>query len=336
MNTPPKIGSAPSLSVILPLSDAEAVLPELGDALYAFLDSLGRSYELVFVGHGRGERSATLLHQQYRLRPDVTRVLLGRGLASAAAASQAGLIACKGQRIVSLLAAPGLAPEIIGQVVDLLDVGHDFVAAKRSPAALPGWRAWLARAERGLHARLGGVGISDPACGVFGFSRDLLEVVTTQPPGVQPELVPVLAFRLARQPTEVELDFRKYSAPDRAPRNGPLKSHNWGHRVERAFTYLNLRYGSTPWLLRTFAVLATGLALMALGAAVLVALFTLLTASQDTLWLLFGLLFTGFTLFGLGLFGVYLDRLSAQWHGDPGFITSQHLRPKFDKPVSTD
>ena len=335
MNISPKTASVPTLSVILPLSDAESVLPALGDALYGYLDSLGRSYEVVFVGHGRGERSATLLHQQYRLRPDVTRVLLGRGLASAAAASLAGFVASRGQRIISLPANPGLAPEIVGQVVDLLDVGHDFVAAKRSPAALPGWRAWLARAERGLRARLGGIGISDPAYGIFGFSRDLLEVVTTQPPGLQPELVPALAFRLARQPTEVELDLRKFSSPDRASRNGPLQSPPLVPRVERAFTYLNLWYGSTPWLLRTFAVLATGLALMALGAAVLVALFTLLTASQDTLWLLFGLLFTGFTLFGLGMFGVYLDRLPAQWHGEPGFITSQHLRPKFDKPSAT-
>ena len=335
MNISPKTASVPTLSVILPLSDAESVLPALGDALYGYLDSLGRSYEVVFVGHGRGERSATLLHQQYRLRPDVTRVLLGRGLASAAAASLAGFVASKGQRIISLPANPGLAPEIVGQVVDLLDVGHDFVAAKRSPAALPGWRAWLARAERGLRARLGGIGISDPAYGIFGFSRDLLAVVTTQPPGLQPELIPALAFRLARQPTEVELDLRKFSSPDRASRNGPLQSPPLVPRVERAFTYLNLWYGSTPWLLRTFAVLATGLALMALGAAVLVALFTLLTASQDTLWLLFGLLFTGFTLFGLGMFGVYLDRLPAQWHGEPGFITSQHLRPKFDKPSAT-
>lgn len=335
MNISPKTASVPTLSVILPLSDAESVLPALGDALYGYLDSLGRSYEVVFVGHGRGERSATLLHQQYRLRPDVTRVLLGRGLASAAAASLAGFVASKGQRIISLPANPGLVPEIVGQVVDLLDVGHDFVAAKRSPAALPGWRAWLARAERGLRARLGGIGISDPAYGIFGFSRDLLAVVTTQPPGLQPELIPALAFRLARQPTEVELDLRKFSSPDRASRNGPLQSPPLVPRIERAFTYLNLWYGSTPWLLRAFTVLATGLALMALGAAVLVTLFTLLTASQDTFWLLSGLLFTGFTLFGLGLFGVYLDRLPAQWHGEPGFITSQHLRPKFDKPSAT-
>ncbi len=335
MNISPKTASVPTLSVILPLSDAESVLPALGDALYGYLDSLGRSYEVVFVGHGRGERSATLLHQQYRLRPDVTRVLLGRGLASAAAASLAGFVASKGQRIISLPANPGLVPEIVGQVVDLLDVGHDFVAAKRSPAALPGWRAWLARAERGLRARLGGIGISDPAYGIFGFSRDLLAVVTTQPPGLQPELIPALAFRLARQPTEVELDLRKFSSPDRASRNGPLQSPPLVPRIERAFTYLNLWYGSTPWLLRAFTVLATGLALMALGAAVLVTLFTLLTASQDTFWLLSGLLFTGFTLFGLGLLGVYLDRLPAQWHGEPGFITSQHLRPKFDKPSAT-
>ena len=335
MNISPKTASVPTLSVILPLSDVESVLPALGDALYGYLDSLGRSYEVVFVGHGRGERAATLLHQQYRLRPDVTRVLLGRGLASAAAASLAGFVASKGQRIISLPANPGLVPEIVGQVVDLLDVGHDFVAAKRSPAALPGWRAWLARAERGLRARLGGIGISDPAYGIFGFSRDLLAVVTTQPPGLQPELIPALAFRLARQPTEVELDLRKFSSPDRASRNGPLQSPPLVPRIERAFTYLNLWYGSTPWLLRAFTVLATGLALMALGAAVLVTLFTLLTASQDTFWLLSGLLFTGFTLFGLGLFGVYLDRLPAQWHGEPGFITSQHLRPKFDKPSAT-
>lgn len=336
MNPPATTGPLPALSVILPLRNAEGVLPSLSDPLYAFLDGQGRHYEVVFVGHGRGERSATLLHQQYRLRPDVTRVLLGRGLASAAAATLAGLSACQGQRVITLPADSGLAPEIIGQVVDLLDLGHDFVAANGSPAALSGWRAWLARAEKGLHTRLGGMAIPDPASGVLGFSRDLLDVVTTQRPGLPPELVPSLAYRLAQQPVEVELDFRKFPPPGRAVQKGPLKSPTLVPRFERTFTHLNLLYGSYPWLLRTFAVLATALAMVALGAAVLVALFTLLTTSLETLWLLSGLLFAGFTLFGLGLFGVYLDRLPAQWHGDPGFITSQHLRPKFDKPSVTD
>ena len=325
MNTPPKIGSAPALSVILPLGDAEAVLPALGDALYAFLDSLGRSYEVVFVGHGRGERSATLLHQQYRLRPDVTRVLLGRGQSSAAAATLAGLIACQGQRIITLSLDPGLALEAIGKVLDLLDVGHDFVAGKRSLEALPAWWSWLAKAEHGLHARLGGMGISDPDCGVFGFSRELVDILVTKSLVLPPELVPDLAFRLAREPVEVMFGYpsRESRLILSAPRSPAI-----GSRVERLYRHLNSLIGPSSWVLQAFAILAMAIALMSLGSGILLAIFSLLLSGHEALGLMLGLFLTGMGFFGLGLFAVYLKRLSKNWQGIHEYTTDIQLLPK--------
>jgi len=324
LNSSINTGAHPELSVILPLPDADLVLPGLADALYAFLDGLGHNYEVLLIGHGGGERSATVLHQQFRLRPDVTRVLLGRGQASAAAATLAGIAACQGQRIIALPTDPSPAPETIGRVLDLLDLGHDFVAGKRSRQGLSAWQAWLARAESGWYSGLGGMGISDPGCGVFGCTRELRDLLVAQGPGLAAEWVPPMAFRLAREPAEVQIEVASRGHPR------PLASSYalGGGRIERLYRHLNFLIGPSSWLMQAFAVLAMGIALLAMGTAILVAVFSLLFSDREAMGLLLELLLTGLGFSGLSLFGVYLERLPNKRSGDPGYIIDVELKAK--------
>lgn len=329
LNASFKTGADPELSVIMPLLDADLVLPGLPDALYAFLDGLGHSYEVLLIGHGGGERSATVLHQQFRLRPDVTRVLLGRGQASAAAATLAGMAACQGQRIIALPTDPSPAPETIGRVLDLLDLGHDFVAGKRSRQGLSAWQAWLARAESAWYTGLGGMGISDPGSGVFGCTRELRDLLLTQCPGLAPEWVPALAFRLAREPAEALIEDASRAHPlARTPRSPLL-----GSRIERLYRHLNLLIGPSSWLMQAFAILAMGIAILAMGTAILVAVFSLLFSDPEALGLLLELLLTGLGFFGLSLFSVFLERLPKKWPGETGYLIDVELKPKpaFDR-----
>lgn len=324
MNSSINTGAHPALSVILPLPDADLVLPGLADALYAFLDGLGHSYEVLLIGHGGGERSATVLHQQFRLRPDVTRVLLGRGQASAAAATLAGIAACQGQRIIALPTDPSPAPETIGRVLDLLDLGHDFVAGKRSRQGLSAWQAWLARAESAWYTGLGGMGISDPGSGVFGCTRELRDLLLTQGPGLAPEWVPALAFRLAREPAEVLIE----DASRGRPRPFTPSSAILGSRIERTYRHLNFLIGPSSWLMQAFAVVAMGIALLAMGTAILGAVLSLIFADHEAMGLLLELFLIGLGFSGLSLFGVYLERLPNKRSGDPGYIIDVELKPK--------
>ncbi|HZI83387.1 MAG TPA: glycosyltransferase, partial [Casimicrobiaceae bacterium] len=65
--------NAPELSVVIPVYNEEAGLQSLFDRLYPALDSLGRSYEVIFVDDGSRDRSAALLKDQFLRRPETTR-----------------------------------------------------------------------------------------------------------------------------------------------------------------------------------------------------------------------------------------------------------------------
>ena len=69
---------AVQLSVVIPIFNEEPALPKLFERLFPVLDDLDVAYEVVLVDDGSRDRSPTLLRQQYKLRSDVTRVLLLR------------------------------------------------------------------------------------------------------------------------------------------------------------------------------------------------------------------------------------------------------------------
>ena len=67
----------PELSVVIPVYNEEAGLSKLFARLYPALDALatrGISYEIVFVNDGSRDRSAEILSDQFRARPDQPRL----------------------------------------------------------------------------------------------------------------------------------------------------------------------------------------------------------------------------------------------------------------------
>ena len=69
------IMKTPALSVVIPVYNEEDGLAALFARLYPALDALGISYEVVFVNDGSRDRSAAMLAEQFRARPDSTRVV---------------------------------------------------------------------------------------------------------------------------------------------------------------------------------------------------------------------------------------------------------------------
>src|SRR5678816_746240 len=72
-------GPQMKLSVVVPVYNEEDGLAALFARLYPALDTLGASYEVIFVNDGSRDRSAAILREQFARRPDVTRVVLLNG-----------------------------------------------------------------------------------------------------------------------------------------------------------------------------------------------------------------------------------------------------------------
>ena len=120
----------PQLSVVIPVYNEEASLPDLFARLYPALDALGMSYEVVFVNDGSRDRSAALLREQWERRPNTTRVVLFNANYGQHPAIVAGFEHCRGDRVVTLDADLQNPPEEISKLVTAMDADHDYVGGK--------------------------------------------------------------------------------------------------------------------------------------------------------------------------------------------------------------
>jgi glycosyltransferase involved in cell wall biosynthesis len=75
----------PDLSVVVPLFNEEASLPQLVAQLLQALRPLGRSFELVLVDDGSSDGSAALLRQLASATPELVVVVLRRNYGQTAA-----------------------------------------------------------------------------------------------------------------------------------------------------------------------------------------------------------------------------------------------------------
>ena len=314
-----KQNAGPALSVIIPLMDVERGLQGFWDGLYPFLNSLNRSYEVVFVDQGSLDRTSTLLYQQHKLWPELTQVLLAHGRVSEDTAVLAGIKACGGKAAIILPFRSGAPSKVIAQFLDSLDLGHDFVAGASSRSGVSTWYRRVFQAETWLRTRVSGFRLSDPDFGLYGYDRSLITTLTKAGVGPLPvpEVLPALALSLARNPEEIRVSDM--------PKPG---GKSLSGRIDQAYRHLHLLFGTSRLPLRLYAVLSLGLALLGFALALFVALFGLLVADAGIGGMLLGLVLASHVALGLGLFALYLDRLPGGLGGDGGFQLKLHLAPR--------
>ena len=92
--------ASPAISIVIPFHNEAQNLPGCIDSLLK-LQYPGK-VEIVFVNDGSRDRSAEILADQFRLRPDVTRVVLFNGNYGQHMAILAGFQATRGDIVVTL------------------------------------------------------------------------------------------------------------------------------------------------------------------------------------------------------------------------------------------
>lgn len=292
----------PEFSVIVPVYDEEAALPALFRRLYPVLDALGRPYEVIFVDDGSRDRSAALLAEQFRARPEVTRVVLFNGNFGQHMAIMAGFERMRGEVAVTLDADLQNPPEEIPRLLQSVAEGHDYVGTIRRRREDSFFRRIASRGMNLLRETITRVRMTDQGCMLRAYSRPLVETLNAC--GERNTFVPALAYTFAASPVEIEVGHAERAAGE---------SKYSLYRLIRLNFDLVTGFSTAP--LQWFSFLGF---LLSLGAGALFLLLAVrrfvLGAEVQGVFTLFALQFflAGIILFGIGLMGEYVGRIQQE------------------------
>jgi dolichol-phosphate mannosyltransferase len=195
--------SRPTLSVVIPMYNEEAVLPLLAARLRPVLDGLGDSYEVVAVDDGSTDDTAALVHLMRATWPQLRLIRLRRNSGHQAALT-AGLHRARGAYVVSLDADLQDPPETIETMLRVaqeqnLDIVYGVRSDRRTDSAFK-------RATAGLYYRamrkIVGKKVPSGAGDFRLLSRTMIEALRDLPERtpVYRLLVPWLGFPSAEVP----------------------------------------------------------------------------------------------------------------------------------------
>jgi undecaprenyl-phosphate 4-deoxy-4-formamido-L-arabinose transferase len=309
----------PYLSVVVPVYNEEAGLAALFDRLYSALDrdcqASGKAYEIIFINDGSQDRSAALLADKYKARPDVTRVILFNANYGQHAAIMAGFAHVRGDVIVTLDADLQNPPEEIARLVGEFEQGYDYVGTVRRQRQDSWFRRVASRAMNRVRERITHIHMTDQGCMLRAYSRAVVDTIN-QCHEIN-TFIPALAYTFASRPTEIEVGHEERAAGE---------SKYSLYKLIRLNFDLVTGFSVVP--LQLFSVLGF---LLALASALFVAYLALrrlfVGPEAEGLFTLFGIAFflIGVLLFGIGLLGEYIGRIYQQVRQRPRYIVSAIL-----------
>ena len=305
----------PEISVVIPIYNEQAGLAALFARLYPALDQLGATYEIVFVNDGSRDQSVAILAEQFRARPDVTRVVLFNGNYGQHMAILAGFEAARGQIMVTLDADLQNPPEEIGNLVAKMREGHDYVGSIRRKRQDSAWRTYASKAMNRLREKITNIRITDQGNMLRAYGRNVVDLMNQC--GEVNTFVPALAYRFARNPTEIVVEHEERSA---------------GESKYSLYSLIRLNFdlvtGFSLIPLQMFSMLGM---LMSVASALLVLVLLVrrlfVGSEAEGVFTLFAIafFFMGIILFGIGLLGEYVGRIFQQVRARPRYVVQAIL-----------
>jgi undecaprenyl-phosphate 4-deoxy-4-formamido-L-arabinose transferase len=305
----------PELSVVIPVYNEEAGLAKLFARLYPALDKLGYSYEIVFINDGSRDNTAAMLADQFRARPDVTRVVLFNGNYGQHMAILAGFQATRGEIVVTLDADLQNPPEEIGNLVAKMREGYDYVGSIRRERQDSAWRKHASKLMNRLRENITHIKMTDQGNMLRAYGRNVIDLIN-QCSEVN-TFVPALAYTFARKPTEIVVEHEERAA---------------GESKYSLYSLIRLNFdlvtGFSLMPLQFFSMIGIALSLFSAALFVLLMIRRFVLGSEvEGVFTLFAVAFflMGVILFGIGLVGEYVGRIYQQVRGRPRYVVQTIL-----------
>lgn len=191
------------LSIVIPVFNEEESLEKLSSRLMPVLEKIKKPFEVIYTNDGSRDRSINILKSLQKKYPQHVRVIdfssnYGQHMAIMAAFAKA-----QGDVIINLDADLQNPPEEIPKLLKLYEQGHDVVGSYRLKRSDHPWRHWGSRFANHVRYVLTGTRMRDQGCMFRAYSR---KIVTQIVEGTESStFIPVLAWRMAQNPTEIGL-----------------------------------------------------------------------------------------------------------------------------------
>jgi glycosyltransferase involved in cell wall biosynthesis len=302
----------PTVSVVIPVLDEEAVLEELHRRVRTAL--AGIDHELVFVDDGSTDRSAAIVEGFAALEDDVVLVQLSRNFGMEVAMS-AGLDHASGDHVVLMHADLQDPPELIPEMLEAARAGADVVYARRIGRDESRLKRALATAFYELMERLARTPYQGQAGDFRLMSRRVVDTLRGMPERRRflRGMVAWVGFE------QVPIEYRRAG---RAGGRGASYHQLLRLAVEALASFSDVPLALAAYFGIVVAVLAGGAAAVIL----ICTIFGVLNASLGV-WILVSILFLGgVQLISVGILGRYVARMHEQTLQRPLYVVSRVVR----------
>jgi polyisoprenyl-phosphate glycosyltransferase len=312
---------APLLSVVVPVFNEDAGLPELHRRLVESVAALEGRVEVVYVDDGSSDRSAELIQAWMSGSPvDVVMVKLSRNFGMEIAMS-AGLDHARGDYVALMHADLQDPPELLPEMLAAAQEGADVVYARRIGRDESAVKRLLATAFYELMRRIARVPYQGQAGDFRVMSRRVVEAVQRMPERRRflRGMVAWVGFR------QVPVEYRR---ADRHAGRGASYPALLALALEAMTAFSNV-----PLQLATLFGTVTAL-ISALG-AVVIAVLTIVGAIEVSVWIwvLAAVLFlSGVQLITVGILGRYVARVHEEVLRRPLYLVDSVERSRSGQP----
>jgi len=303
------------VSVLIPVYNEEDALPLLFERLYAALDAMERSYEVLFIDDGSKDCSPELLTRQHAQRPDVTRVIFLSFNAGQHAALIAGFKTARGRAVVTMDADLQNPPEEIPAILAEMDKGHDYVGSIRGSRQDHKWRHACSRMMNIFRAKITDIHITDQGCMLRGYSSEIVQAIAQS--GESQTFIPALAYLYAANPTEITVAHDHRVAGE--------SKYSLFKLIQLNFDLIT-SFSSVPLQLISF----TGIIVSFCSLLFVIYLATrrlIVGPEVEGVFTLFAIaiFLMGLLLFAVGMLGEYIGRINNQVHKRQRFRIAKTL-----------
>ncbi len=316
--------SRPAVSLVIPVFNEAANLPELIRRCVAVGEGLGRSHEIILVDDGSRDASRQILRDAAAQHTSVVAVLLNRNYGQHAAV-MAGFTQSRGEVVVTLDADLQNPPEEIPKLLAQTDRGHDVVGSVRIQRQDSWFRRTASRLINAAVRKATGVAMNDYGCMLRAYARPVVDAVLQC--HERSAFIPVLANSFAGNPAEVRVAH--------AERKNDESKYDIWKLIHLQFDLLT---SMTTFPLRLLSLLGGSFALLGFLLSLLLLITRLVFGAQwagDGVFTLFSLLFLfiGSQFLAMGLLGEYLGRVYLDVRARPRFFV-QEIVGRSDGPTS--
>ncbi|MFV3307268.1 undecaprenyl-phosphate 4-deoxy-4-formamido-L-arabinose transferase [Pseudomonas sp. NY15181] len=308
------------VSIVIPVYNEEASLPELLRRTSAACDKLGRDYEIILIDDGSRDGSADLLLEAAEAPGShVVAVILNRNYGQHAAI-MAGFEECRGDVIITLDADLQNPPEEIPRLVEEAAKGYDVVGSVRQKRQDSALRRWPSKLINLAVQRSTGVAMSDYGCMLRAYRSSIVKAMLAC--RERSTFIPILANSFARHTTEIMVAH--------AEREHGESKYDFMRLINLMFDLVTCMT-TTP--LRLLSLVGGAMAVAGFSFALLLVflrvIFGAAWAGHGT-FVLFAVLFTftGVQLVGMGLLGEYLGRMYNDVRARPRFFIERIVRQR--------